>query len=303
MVGTRRGMPTREIQMSWKELHIITTADKADTISDQLSNFGANAVTFRDGGDDPIFEPSANTPRVWAKTVVIGLFDSMLDITPLLEQLSEHTVNIIDIPDEDWVRRSLDSFKPMKFGQKLWVCPSWQTPPEPNAINLILDPGLAFGTGSHPTTSLCLEWLDENIESKQVVIDYGCGSGILGIAALKLGAERVFAVDNDMQALESANHNSRQNNCQPYVFTTFLPEDMPDIKADLVIANILAQPLIELAPKLALLTRLGGKILLSGILYDQVESINNIYKSWYIMQHPIFKGEWASLVGIRANNN
>ncbi len=288
--------------MPWKELHIITTADKADAISDQLSNFGANAITFRDGGDDPIFEPSLNTPRIWAKTIVIGLFDNTLDISPLLEQLSDYVVHMIDIPDEDWVRRSLDSFKPMKFGKKLWVCPSWQTPPDPDAINLILDPGLAFGTGSHPTTSLCLAWLDENIQSEQQVIDYGCGSGILGIAALKLGAKSVFAIDHDIQALESANHNSRQNDFYPPVFTTFLPENMPDIKADLVIANILAQPLLELAPKLASLTCFGGKILLSGILYDQVEGINNVYKNWYIMQHPISKGEWVNLVGIRANN-
>jgi ribosomal protein L11 methyltransferase len=290
--------------MPWKELHITTAADKADAISDQLSDFGANAVTFRDGGDDPIIEPSASTPRIWAKTIVIGLFDSETDISPLLAELNNYDITIIDIPDEDWVRRSLDSFKPMKFGKKLWVCPSWQAPPDPNAINLTLDPGLAFGTGSHPTTSLCLEWLEENIPSEQQVIDYGCGSGILGIAALKLGAKKVFAVDNDPQALESATQNSQQNGFHPTVFTTFLPEDLPttDIKADLVIANILAAPLIELAPKLASLTILGGKILLSGILYDQVESINNAYKNWYIMQHPISKGEWVSLVGIRANS-
>jgi ribosomal protein L11 methyltransferase len=288
--------------MPWKELRITATADKADEISDQLSFFGANAVTFRDAGDDPIFEPSPNTPRIWANTIVIGLFDSTHDISPLLAELCDYVVDIIDIPDEDWVRRSLDSFKPMKFGEKLWVCPSWQTPPEPNAINLILDPGLAFGTGSHPTTSLCLEWLEKNIQSEQQVIDYGCGSGILGIAALKLGAKQVFAVDNDEQALESAINNSQQNHCHPTVFTTFLPENIPDIQADLVIANILAQPLIELAPKLASLTRLGGKILLSGILLGQIEDINNIYKNWYIMQHPISKGEWVSLVGIRANN-
>lgn len=289
--------------MPWKELHITTTADKADAISDQLSDFGANAVTFRDGGDDPIFEPSASTPRIWAKTIVIGLFDSETDTLPLLAKLNNYDISVIDIPDEDWVRRSLDSFKPMKFGKKLWVCPSWQAPPDPHAINLILDPGLAFGTGSHPTTSLCLEWLEENIQSEQLVIDYGCGSGILGIAALKLGAKKVFAVDNDPQALESAAHNSQQNDLHPDVFTTYLPENLPSsLKADLVIANILAAPLIELAPKLALLTSLGGKILLSGILYDQVESINNAYKNWYIMQHPISKGEWVSLVGIRANN-
>ncbi len=288
--------------MPWKELHITTTADKADEISDQLSAFGANAVTFRDAGDDPIFEPSPSTPRMWAKTIVIGLFDNTLDLSPLIKQLGDQTMHMVDIPDEDWVRRSLDSFNPMKFGQKLWVCPSWQTPPEPNAINLILDPGLAFGTGSHPTTSLCLEWLEANIPSEYQVIDYGCGSGILGIAALKLGAKKVFAIDHDPQALEAAIHNSEQNACHPTVFTTFLPENTPDIKADLVIANILAQPLIALAPTLASLTRVGGKILLSGILINQIESINKAYKNWYIMLHPVSKGEWVSLVGIRANN-
>lgn len=288
--------------MPWKELHIITSADKVDEISDQLSDFGANAITFRDAGDDPIFEPSNTTPRIWAKTIVIGLFESTQDISALLKQLNNYDISIIDIPDEDWVRRSLDSFKPMKFGKKLWVCPSWQTLPEPNAIHLSLDPGLAFGTGSHPTTALCLEWLDENLSSEEQVIDYGCGSGILGIAALKLGAKQVFAVDNDEQALKSAAHNSQKNNLYPPVFTTFLPENLPALQADLVMANILAQPLIELAKTLAFLTKIGGKILISGVLSGQVDSINNAYKRWYNIQQPVYKGEWVSLVGIRANN-
>lgn len=289
--------------MPWKELHIQTTSEKIDEISEILSNFCANAVTFRDAGDDPIYEPTANTPRIWANTIMIGLFDSEQDISPVLAQLSQYPVKIIDIPDEDWVRRSLDSFNPMKFGEKLWVSPSWQTPPEAEAINIILDPGLAFGTGSHATTALCLEWLEKNMTSDdQIVVDYGCGSGILGIAALKLGAKRVFAIDNDAAALETALDNSRQNHCYEHNFTAHLPENTPNIKADLVIANILAQPLIELAPKLASLTRTGGKILLSGILFDQIESINNTYKNWYIMHQPISKEEWASVAGIRANN-
>lgn len=288
--------------MSWTELHITTTADQVDKLSDQLSEFGASAITFHDGGNQPIFEPSKTTPRIWEKTVVVGLFDSQLDLTTLVHQLAIYDVQTVEVADEDWVRRSLDSFIPMKFGKKLWVCPSWQTPPEPEAINLVLDPGLAFGTGSHPTTSLCLEWLDKNIQAEQDVIDYGCGSGILGIAALKLGAKQVFAVDNDELALETAAQNSEQNNLYPPVFTTFLPENLPIMQADLVIANILAQPLIDLAPKLAALTRPGGNILLSGILSDQVESINIAYKHWYSMQQPVYKGEWVSLVGIRANN-
>ncbi len=289
--------------MPWKELHITTTADKVDAISDLLSTFGANAVTFRDAGDDPIFEPASNTPRVWAKTIVIGLFDQTQDLSFLLKQLNDNAIQIIDIPDEDWVRRSLDSFKPMKFGKKLWICPSWQTIPEPDAAKIILDPGLAFGTGSHATTALCLDWLDENIQAEQCVIDYGCGSGILGLAALKLGAKQVIAVDNDEQALLAAEQNSQQNDYYPPVFTTYLPENLPkDSKADLVIANILAEPLVKLAPKLAAMTRFGGKILLSGVLFDQIESINNAYKNWYIMQKPVLKEGWVSLVGIRANN-
>lgn len=288
--------------MPWKELHITTTADQADKIGDQLSEFGASAITFHDGGDQPIFEPSKTTPRIWEKTVVVGLFDSELDLSPLKNQLSTYDVITVDVADEDWVRRSLDSFQPIKFGKKLWVTPSWQSPPEPEAINVVLDPGLAFGTGSHPTTSLCLTWLDENIQSEQQVIDYGCGSGILGIAALKLGAKQVFAVDNDEQALESANQNCKQNNLHPPVFVTFLPEDLPIIQADLVIANILAQPLINLAPTLAALTRPGGKILLSGILTDQVENIIIAYNHWFRMQQPVFKEKWVSLAGIRANN-
>lgn len=289
--------------MPWNEIHITVTANEADALSDLFSEWGASAVTLHDGGDQPIFEPSSSTPRIWGKTVVIGLFDHTTHLTPLLAQLTEHEVTVKEIPDEDWVRRSLDSFIPLKFGKKLWVCPSWHMPPEPNATTIILDPGLAFGTGTHPTTSLCLTWLAENDLKEQQVIDYGCGSGILGIAALKLGAKHVFAVDHDPQALSAATFNSQQNHLHPSAFTTLLPEDMPAIQADLVIANILAQPLIKLAAKLASLTQIGGKILLSGILSEQVESIQHAYDHWYVMQKPVYEGEWVSLMGIRANNN
>jgi ribosomal protein L11 methyltransferase len=288
--------------MLWKEIHITVSADQAEALSDQCMAFGAHAVTFRDGGDQPIFEPSQTTPRIWPLTVVVGLFESSQNLTPLLNQLSMYETTIIEIPDQDWVRRSLDSFHPMKFGNNTWVCPSWKTPPDPSAINIILDPGLAFGTGSHATTSLCLEWLDKNPPIKKTVIDYGCGSGILGIAALKWGAERVIAVDNDPQALESAALNSQQNQINTHDFLLSLPEALPKVTADLVIANILAQPLIALAPRIALLTKPGGKILLSGILSNQIKSINNAYEHWYSMQQPVYKGEWVSLVGIRANN-
>ncbi len=203
------------------------------------------------------------------------------------------------IADEDWVRRSLDQFKPMKFGKRLWICPSWFTPPEPNDVNIILDPGLAFGTGTHPTTALCLEWLDEHINAQHLVIDYGCGSGILSLAALKLGAKRVFAVDNDEQALEATLRNGEKNGFIPPELQTYLPNELPVEQADLLIANILAQPLIELAPLFAKRVKPHGKLILSGILPSQTEEITKAYSPWFNMQPPDFKEEWSRISGNR----
>lgn len=292
--------------MAWTELHITTTAEHIDALSEQLFSWDASAVTLHDGGNQPIFEPSPTTPRVWDKTVLIGLFEETIDTNLIAAQLFKHAavedIAIKKVADEDWVRRCLDSFTPLTFGKRLWVCPSWQQPPSPDSVNVILDPGLAFGTGTHETTSLCLEWLDEHITSQKNVIDYGCGSGILGIAALKLGAKNVIAIDNDPQALVSAAQNAERNDLQPDVFKTFLPESAPKLQADLVIANILATPLITLSETLAGLTRPGGNIVLSGILNTQVEDICSTYSRWFVMHPPVFKGDWVRLTGIRANN-
>jgi ribosomal protein L11 methyltransferase len=296
-----------ESVMAWLEVHIQTTAKKADTMGDELSALGAQALTMKDAGDQPIFEPALNrAPALWPDTILVGLFDDQHNMDPVIAYLEKkrasgliNNFTIEALPDEDWERRCLDSFQPICFGKRLWVCPSWLTPPDVNAVNVILDPGLAFGTGTHATTSLCLEWLDENIHSGETIIDYGCGSGILAIAALKLGALSAEAVDHDEKALETTRENAELNQIQESQLKTWLPDAFSAEQVDLMVANILAQPLITLAPYLANLVKPGGKILLSGILKEQSEQVSAAYAPWFTMQHPVFKEEWTRLVGIR----
>jgi ribosomal protein L11 methyltransferase len=295
--------------MSWIELHITTTAEYTDAISDQLNLFGANAITLKDAGDQPIYEPTATTPRIWTETIIVGLFEGNHPIEPIVtyleNQQAQHHLSAFHlnhVADEDWVRRSLDQFKPLCFGKRLWICPSWHKAPEPNAVNVTLDPGLAFGTGTHPTTALCLEWLDEHINDQAIVIDYGCGSGILGIAAYKLGAKKIVAIDNDPQALIATLQNAEQNNVYPPIFTTQLSSKPIKIKANIILANILAQPLIALANQLADLTETRGHIVLSGILNTQTQEVMKAYEPWFIMQPPVLKEDWVRLVGIKRDN-
>src|SRR5579872_3030628 len=247
------------------ELHIETTADYADLLGDQLTLLGAEAVTFQDAGDQPIYEPTPGALKFWQETIVIGLFDHQWQPEPVLTYLEDQQASgliknfhLKEIADQDWERVCLEYFKPIQFGKRLWVCPSWQTPPDPKAVNVILDPGLAFGTGTHPTTALCLEWLDQHIDHQTRVMDYGCGSGILGLAALKLGAKEVIAVDNDPQALEATLKNSQRNPEIAHGIKAYFPNEINKLNNfDVLIANILAQPLIELAQGFAIFTHPG----------------------------------------------
>ena len=192
----------------------------------------------------------------------------------------------------------MDNFQPMCFGQRLWICPSWKEPPQADAVNLLLDPGLAFGTGTHPTTALCLRWLDGHNVSGKTVIDYGCGSGILAIAALLLGAKSVIAVDNDPQALIATEENARRNGIPANKISTFLPEQVPkDSAAELMLANILAGPLAELAPTLSKMTLTGGNIVLSGILSNQAQQLSSYYQPHFAMQAADIEQDWARLTG------
>lgn len=297
-----------EYVMAWIELHINTTAKHADKIGSHLTANGAQALTLKDAGNVPVFGMAFNrTPPLWPETTIVGLFDDNNDLTSVTDYLAQeqaagHLQNftVQPLPDEDWERRCLDSFQPICFGKRLWVCPSWHTPPDPNAVNVILDPGLAFGTGTHATTSVCLDWLDASFEAGQTVIDYGCGSGVLAIAALKLGASHAIAVDLDPKALIATEENAKANHLSPdsleiYASTAFEPTQ----KVDLVMANILAQPLIQLGPLLASYVKPLGRILLSGILIEQADKISQTYSQWFNMEVPVFKEEWAFLTGIR----
>jgi len=195
----------------------------------------------------------------------------------------------------------MENFKPMQFGSRLWVCPSWQEAPDANAVNLLLDPGLAFGTGTHPTTALCLKWLDGQGETliNKSVIDYGCGSGILGIAALLLGASSVVGVDNDPQALLASNDNLLRNKLESSQLETYLPNKLPKMQADILLANILAQPLHELRDRLAELTKIGGYIVLSGILEEQAEDLRSYYEAHFEMDKVVIEDGWARLTGTK----
>ena len=293
--------------MPWIQVRLDTTSDHADILEDLLMEAGACAVTLQDAKDQPVYEPELGTTPLWQDTVVVGLFNAQtrtdelipfLEANAGLEPFPPHKIELVE--DKDWEREWMTHFHPMQFGPRLWVCPSWKEVPDPNAINLMLDPGLAFGTGTHPTTALCLRWLDQQdpLNDKEI-IDYGCGSGILAIAALLLGARSAVGVDLDPQALEATIENARRNHIPAGKLSVFLPGDEPDEQADVVLANILAGPLTQLAGKLAGLTRTGGSIALSGILAEQADDIVQTYKQWFTMDDPITVDGWAMLAGKR----
>lgn len=291
--------------MSWLELKIDTSEHLAPTLGDALSECGALSITFSDTQDDPVFEPALGETPLWRYTRVIGLFDATTDVPAILAQLQRRfganaigATHLSPLADEAWERTWMDHFAPTRFGRTLWICPSWCAPPEPNAVNIFMDPGLAFGTGTHPTTALCLEWLDANHPAQHVVVDYGCGSGILAVAAAKLGALRVIGVDHDPQALLATRENAQRNGVDTQI-ETYLPEHMPPVIADLVLANILANPLRELAALFAGTVKPGGQIVLSGILAEQTSEVCAAYENPFIMRAPVTKQEWARLDGTR----
>ncbi len=287
--------------MAWIQFIFDSAPDDADALSDLLSECGSSAVTFQDNEDQPIYEPEIGTTPLWAATNVIALFDADTDtdliiqmLTGMLAPKAVPKYRIEAVEDKDWVREWMDNFHPMQFGDRLWICPSWHTPPDENAVNIMLDPGLAFGTGTHPTTALCLNWLDQADVKDKVVIDYGCGSGILAIAAALLGAKKVIGVDTDPQALEATQANAERNGV---TIDTYLPDDCPDIICDLLLANILAGPLQSLSARLANLTKSGAPIVLSGILDVQAGDVSQSYQTWFDMEAPVLKEEWIRLVG------
>lgn len=289
--------------MAWQQLKIQTTQDLAEGLSDMMSELGANAVTMEDSADQPIFEPPLGSTPLWEHTTVVGLFSEDCEIALVLQQAALYlgtapAYHLDILEDQDWIRACMDQFQPLRFGERLWIVPSWHQPPEPTAVNIELDPGLAFGTGTHPTTSLCLEWLDAHAPTDKDVLDYGCGSGILGIAALMLGARHAWGVDTDPQAITASHDNAEKNHIADR-FELFLPEQTPAVVADLIVANILANPLIDLAEKLSGHVRSGGEIILSGILEAQGQSVLDAYSTWFDMQLGDTRDGWVRLEGTR----
>ncbi|MFM5877492.1 50S ribosomal protein L11 methyltransferase [Aeromonas veronii] len=288
--------------MPWIQIRINATAKTADKVSNMLLGRGAQAVTFMDAKDVPVYEPMPGETPLWGETEVMGLFDAETDPAPTIaffQQIFGENVGykVEQLEDKDWVREWMDHFHPMQFGERLWICPSWRDVPNPDAVNVMLDPGLAFGTGTHPTTALCLQWLDGLDLTGKTVVDFGCGSGILGIAALKLGAARVIGIDIDPQAIQASRDNAARNGVADQI-ELYLPADQPqDVEADVVVANILAGPLRELAPLIAGHGKAGSLMALSGVLESQAPDLETIYGQWFEMDPTAVKEEWCRLSG------
>jgi len=292
--------------MPWIQLRLNADEETAEKYSDWLMACGAQAVTFIDAKDTPIYEPLPGDETLyWSNTVVMGLYDASHDMEKVLlylrgihpDKKAMH-YKLEQLEDKDWEREWMDNFHPMKFGKRLWICPSWREIPEPDAVNVMLDPGLAFGTGTHPTTALCLTWLDGLDLKDKTVVDFGCGSGILSLAALKLGAKKVIGIDIDPQALQASLANAKRNNVEDRL-ELFLPKDQPTLTADVVVANILAGPLRELAPTIMAFVGEKGLLALSGVLEDQAPELQTIYGNWCDMDTFCVQEEWVRLSGIR----
>lgn len=301
--------------MAWLEVKIRSQQEGAAALEALLEAHGAVSVTLIDAEDEPLFEPGPGETPLWNHVVITGLFPQGTDATTLQLQLAAAwspkplpQMRFQELPEQDWVRAWLDDFKPMRFGNRLWVCPEElrQEVQQADATVLLLDPGLAFGTGTHPTTSLCLQWLDAQQLAGLTLIDYGCGSGILGLAALLLGAATVYGVDNDPQALTATAENCSKNGIELAHFPLYLPDTwMQSVAAgkiapvDGMMANILAGTLIQLAEALSLHVKSGGWMLLSGILREQADAVITAYSPWCRDFAVAAEGDWVRVSALR----
>ena len=292
--------------MSWIQLRLDTHPEQVEQLEELMLASGSVAVTLEDNADQPVLEPAVGETPLWGQTRLTGLYPADTDMKATLahfpaELLAQCNQRIEILEDKDWEREWIKHYQPMQFGQRLWVCPSWLEPPEPDAVNLLLDPGLAFGTGTHPTTALCLAELDGMNMEQQVVVDCGCGSGILAEAALKLGACEALGVDNDPQALVASKDNAQRNGVDSAVLTVALPgqydADHWQQRADTVIANILAGPLMELSNTLLHCLKPGGTLMLSGLLNTQAPGMIEHYAPWVSLRIAGEHEGWVCLRG------
>jgi len=287
-------------------LQVTLDVGDADPEAAELACFAAGAlsVTLTDAADDPVLEPAPGTTPLWRRVRLSALFPAEADAAAVTAGLAASLglpaarVTHETLADRPWEREWLKDFRPMRFGRRLWICPGGQQAPDPEAVVLELDPGLAFGTGAHPTTALCLQWLDGAGIEGSSVLDYGCGSGVLALAALRLGAASACAVDTDPQALLATSENAARNGLQSRL-TVMPAAGLGPGEWDVILANILAGPLVELAPTLARHVRAQGTIVLAGMLDEQAEGVAQAYRPWFHMRMFARRDGWAVLEGRR----
>ncbi len=289
--------------MPWHQLTITTTEKSAPKVAKYFSHLGAVSVTYMDTEDEPVYEPRIGETKIWTNTQVIALYE--LDVEPesvkaaINAKFKHHSLEhwaYEFVEDQAWERAWMEFYHPMKFANRLWVCPTDQEQREEGTVCLTLDPGLAFGTGTHPTTALCLEWLASHDLTGKTVIDYGCGSGILAVAAILLGAKIAYAVDIDPQALTATHDNALKNNVVDKIHC-YLPEDFEPFDADVVLANILAKPLIDLSHSISALVIENGDLVLSGILAEQADSVIEAYIEKIHFSPRVQQEDWILLNG------
>jgi ribosomal protein L11 methyltransferase len=295
--------------MPWQSVRILVDSKQAEPLSDALIEVGALSVSLEDADagtvdETPLFgEPDYPTAELWQHSIAAVLLDEHADVADMLAAAAKQAgipvpteYTIETVAEQDWVRLTQSQFEPIPISLRLWIVPTWHDAPDSNAINLKLDPGLAFGTGSHPTTRLCLRWLDAHLQGGETLLDYGCGSGILAIAAAKLGAARVDGVDIDAQAVTASRDNAELNAVDAHFC---LPGELAPGQYDIVVANILTNPLKGMAPLLAGRVRPGGQMVLSGILAEQAEDVMMVYREWFVFEPPAIDEGWVRLAGIK----
>ena len=294
--------------VAWVNLKIQASASYADIISDALIELGALSSSIEDAylnseNEEALFgEPNIPSNTLWQNNTIESLFDDSVSVNTIIDELktitglSQIDYTIESVEEQNWVSLTQSQFEPISILNQLWIVPSWHTSPDPNAMNIMLDPGLAFGTGSHPTTHLCLAWLINEVSENDRVLDYGCGSGILSIAAKKCGAKEVVGVDIDPQAIIASTQNAKQNHVNVQFYNS---ESSFNFEADIVVANILSSALSVLAPVIAKACKPHGKIALSGILREQIEMLTEIYSVWFNLNTPIEREGWILMSGYK----
>ena len=290
------------------QICLTVSAKELETIERTLFLYGAYSITLKDVAGTPLLEHTLGETPLWKSIAVTALFDASCNAEQVKQKLSEDLKRVVSIEsqllqEQEWAQTYTRDFSPMRFGERLWIYPSWHEIPDPCAVNVLLDPGLAFGTGAHPTTDLCLQWLEANLPENAKVVDYGCGSGVLAIAAVKLGAKHVSAIDVDPQALTATRDNARRNRIPADTLETLNPQSVCDSRADVVLANILFNTLIDLRPTLSAMLRPKGQLVLSGVLQHQVDRLTREYAKDFHLRTPRTKQGWALIEGEKNLSN